>query len=56
MSLEQDARLVLRNTHTAFQGLGAQVTRTLRTQLGDSACLNEQKRVPAIPGSFSTSP
>ena len=45
MSFEQDAWPVLQNIHTAFQELGTQVTRALRTQLGDAAQLNEQKRI-----------
>ena len=45
MSFEQDAWPVLQNIHTAFRELGTQVTRALRTQLGDAARLNEQKRI-----------
>ena len=44
-SFEQDAWPVLQNIHVAFQELGTQVTRVLRTQLGDAAHLNEQKRI-----------
>lgn len=43
--MEQDhQRILVQNIHTAFEELGVQVSRTLRTQLGDAARLNEQKR------------
>ena len=45
MPPRQDALLLINNIYAAFLELGERVNTTLRTQLGDAAHLNEQKRI-----------